>query len=602
MALIPLSGTDIRLLKGIPFSNDYKHTRWFDTKGQQETYFQSKVPVHTITNANFQKIEGKNFIAVNKSVEELHNINYMIFKNSQYSNRWFYAFVTRLEYKQRNTTYVHFELDVFQTWKWDMDFKPSYVVREHCKLWNSDGTPVVNTIDEGLDYGKEYDIVAEYNYRPMDNVRWLVIVSKSRIDDGIYQGMIFPSRSGVVQPLSYYLIPYNINTGFAYDFIDENNDQHTITDPVLALMDIYTNESTVNEIVSIYHTENIGVPVIVNDIDELHGTIKLDTSSPDFTLIYPETISGDSITTRILHAHEILEFESTKEVIYSNKYSGFRNVSESKLLMYPYCVTTLDDFKGNRVDIKHEYINKNQLELISHGSLGTSNKVSFSISGYNHNGISSNASDRLSLENGCINNNPNDVPILTEYLSSFLQGNRNSLQNQKNQYAFNGVVDTASGITTGIMSAMFGNPVGAVQGAVNAIKGGGNAMYNIKGLQAKQQDIANKPPQISKMGSNTAFDYGNRYNGIWILKKQIKQEYIDKLTDFFNMYGYMVNKVKVPNFHTRQYWNYVQTESCVITGDFNNEDLNDLKAVFDRGITFWHTDDVGNYSLSNGVL
>jgi hypothetical protein len=104
------------------------------------------------------------------------------------------------------------------------------------------------------------------------------------------------------------------------------------------------------------------------------------------------------------------------------------------------------------------------------------------------------------------------------------------------------------------------------------------------------------------MGGNTNYDYGNGIYGLFIIKKQIKAEYIRKLEHFFNMFGYKINEVKLPNFHTRQYWNYVQTSSCIITGNFNHEDLNELKSVFDNGITFWHTDDIGNYALENGVL
>jgi hypothetical protein len=121
-------------------------------------------------------------------------------------------------------------------------------------------------------------------------------------------------------------------------------------------------------------------------------------------------------------------------------------------------------------------------------------------------------------------------------------------------------------------------------------------------IQAKQKDIGNTPPQLTKMGSNTNFDYGHGYSGVWLIKKEITDEYRKKLSEFFNMFGYKLNEVKLPNFHTRMYWNYVQTSSCNITGDFNNDDLNDLKKVFDNGITFWHTDDIGNYSLVNEVI
>jgi hypothetical protein len=40
----------------------------------------------------------------------------------------------------------------------------------------------------------------------------------------------------------------------------------------------------------------------------------------------------------------------------------------------------------------------------------------------------------------------------------------------------------------------------------------------------------------------------------------------------------------------------------VIQASINNEDLEELKAVFDNGITLWHVEDIGNYTLSNGVI
>jgi hypothetical protein len=80
MATVPLSGTNIRLLSGVPFSNDYKHTRWFDSQSAQEDYFLGKTVVHSISQNTFQKIEGKNFIACNNNIDslmgnELHHVS-----------------------------------------------------------------------------------------------------------------------------------------------------------------------------------------------------------------------------------------------------------------------------------------------------------------------------------------------------------------------------------------------------------------------------------------------------------------------------------------------------------------------------------------------
>jgi hypothetical protein len=195
-------------------------------------------------------------------------------------------------------------------------------------------------------------------------------------------------------------------------------------------------------------------------------------------------------------------------------------------------------------------------------------------------------------------------------LGAFLQGNRNSVQNQLDSTIFNGFLDTIGGLvnagTSVAAGSVTGNSMGATSGAIGgtiqAVKGMSNTYFQTQGMIAKQKDINNTPPALSKMGSNTYFDYGNRINGLYLIKKQIRPEYQKKLEDFFNIYGYKKNEVKVPNFNTRQYWNYVQTAGCTIQGNFNNEDLNELKAIFDNGITLWHTDDIGNYSLDNGVI
>lgn len=39
----------------------------------------------------------------------------------------------------------------------------------------------------------------------------------------------------------------------------------------------------------------------------------------------------------------------------------------------------------------------------------------------------------------------------------------------------------------------------------------------------------------------------------------IKQEYARVIDNFFNMYGYKVNDVKIPNITGRLNWNYVKT-------------------------------------------
>lgn len=72
-----------------------------------------------------------------------------------------------------------------------------------------------------------------------------------------------------------------------------------------------------------------------------------------------------------------------------------------------------------------------------------------------------------------------------------------------------------------------------------------------------------------------------------------------KLDQFFDMYGYATNAVKVPNEDSRESWNYVKTDNVIINGSMPVQDMAVIKAMYNRGVRFWHTTDVGNYSLSN---
>jgi hypothetical protein len=621
MATVPLSGTDIRLLSGVPFANDYKHTRWFDTLTDQTNYFLSKPVVHHMTQANFQRMEGYYFIAVNKSIDELWGTNYLMFNNTSKGNGWWYAFVTKLEYVQKNTTYVHFQIDVFQTWKFYMNFKPSFVVREHCPLWNADGTPVINTVDEGLNYGTEYDTVSVIQYQPNDGYKWLVIVTKTPIHNGGAGNVVTPLVVGTPQPLSVYMVPFKDNNTVPRIYVEASQRGIVISKPTDVLRNLYMDTDSVNNVVSLYVTDYTGIPVNIE-----YGSPDVFTFPDNGNVVVPAQISdGSGDSTKFFNCIYVQEIPNFKPINWTMgaKYTGYNTVKESKLLMYPYTQVILDDFKGNRVTYKNEYINSPNLNLIVKGSCGLSNKTSYGVKEYNFNanGLQDNMSDEFAL----INSEPNDIPIIADLLSAYIQGHRNTIQNQKNQIYLNAgtnlgssVISTlasawsgaTAGMTVGSMGGPYGAGAGAVaggvvgtaQGIVSGIKGGANGVLQIQAIESQMHDISNTPPSIGKMGSNTSYTLGNQYNGVYVIKKQIKAEYIKKLEDFFNMFGYKKNEVKLPNFHTRKYWNYVQTQNCVITANFNNDDLQELKSVFDSGITLWHTDDVGNYSLTNEVI
>jgi hypothetical protein len=598
MTTVPLSGTNIRLLTGVPFSNDYKNTRWFDTREAQTNYFLSKPTTYVKSEHVYQKIEGRHFVRVKQNIDLLWGTNYIMFQNNNYNTDWFYGFVTKLERVQADTTDVYFEIDVFQTWKFDMNFKPSFVVREHRPLWEVNGDPIVNTIDEGLYYGSEYDTVSVQKITSWDDdLLFLVIVSKETLHEE--PSSIKPNTNGMPQPLSYYIHPFKKSQGALS--LKINGASQILDDMNTVLTGIMKADKAVNNVVSLYVTEYFGK----NPISYDGTTLNLDGFAFQSVQIVDNTTTvGNTIYVKNIFEYEVL----TKDIGW--KYENYTTPKESKLQMYPYTVTILDDLKGNRIELKNEYIRNEDLVIDIRGSLGTENKIAYMVDSYRKGSqLTDSEKDIANYESALINNSPNDISILSDYLSAYLQGNRNTIANQRSAAVFQGTMGAMTNGTIGMAQSLFTskgrwatNPIGVIGAGMEVAKGVGESVIQLQGIQAKINDVDNTPASMVKMGGNSAFDFGNNFTGIYVIKKQITSEYRTKLESFFNMFGYKTNEVKIPNFKTRVNWNYVETKNCIILGTMNNEDLQELKQIFDNGITLWHTDDVGNYALDNEVI
>jgi hypothetical protein len=595
MTITPSS--EVRLCN-VPFLIDYKDTMDFSDKTAQTNYFLGKTIANGNVGDDFSYVRQSQSIKVPIECDFIRNCNYMMYKNDLYSNKWFYAFVTEVRYVNPNTTEIFFTVDVFQTWQFDITFKQSFIERCHVDRWNSDGTPILNTQDEGIAYGSEYDIVSIDHFQPSGGIYFLVIACKNLLEGS---NEITPVLNGIVQPLTYYIHPFKLDGTMPPTTI--GGAAQPIIDLKTLLYFLYLEQDSVNNVVSLTVTDYIGENV---DYD---GTVHL--SSNEFEGVLFGTGNNPIIKLIGMSSYE------TNSKNFGNKYDDYNDVyNESKLLMYPYTQLVLSDGKGHQVTYKNEYINSSDLTVTVRGSLNTTNKVAYSIEGYNVNPSQSNHHIH-DLSYSLINSDPNDVPILTDLLSAYLQGNRNSLNNQKAQMQFNlnmsevtGSMAVAKSVVSGGLSGSVGGAGGAISGAVlggvesglGVYQGIRNQQYAIEGIMARQKDIANTPPSISGMGSNTAFDFGNNINGVYLIKKQIKLEYIAQIADYFKMFGYKINKKRTPDFKSREHFNYIKTNGVTILGNCPQNDLNQIKAIFDNGVTVWHVDDVGNYSLANNEV
>ena len=137
------------ILKGIPWTNDYKHTRYFDTENQQNEYM-SNVSRVAFSFVDFTYIREQNVIRVPINADQLYDCNYLKYMNNGFGTKWFYAFITDVKYINAETTELSFEIDEFQTWWFSADVGNCYVEREHV----ADDTIGLHVIPEDIGTGE----------------------------------------------------------------------------------------------------------------------------------------------------------------------------------------------------------------------------------------------------------------------------------------------------------------------------------------------------------------------------------------------------------------------------------------------------------------
>lgn len=556
--------TEVRLLSNVPLSLNNSNQRWFDNVGSQSAYFIAKTK-YRFTEFTYQRKE-RQYIAVPMNAEQLYNCNYVMYQNSNFTNKWFYGYITEIQYINPNTSWVYFELDVFQTWLFEMEFKDSFVEREHTTRYAANGKPIVNTLDEGLNYGSEYKIVSDKRYSNYGNVLFILVTAKDylhKLDPNAVG--VYPSDIGnVPQGFFNYIFPIALDGYHEWSF--KNFDLMSWTS---FYGKITSEASYVGKVVSLTLLDFVPLNVEI-DIERFNITsmdnVRLYNARDDIGLNGSILYLKDGAFTR-------------GSINCGDKYQGFPKYSESKLLMYPYSYTKVCDMKGNEYDIKNEYIEGDNLQFEVIGSISPQSKTAYEVVNYK---------GHTNLLSGIINNTVSSMAVIDDYTAAYLQGAQNSLLTSASVNAVSSLFNVGSNLALGNIGGAVGSGLGGIT--------------EIMQLNAKLKDIDNHPSNLRNQGNNYNFDFANGYMGIRIIKYTVSDEYQKTLTDYFKMFGYKVNKVKIPNLHTRQNWNYVKTVDCTIHGNIPQNDLEKIRSLFNLGITLWHTDDIGNYALSNNEI
>lgn len=542
--------TEVRLLN-VPLENDYTHTLYFENKTAQTNYFLSKT-VKSGYDFTYQRKDK--IIRYPLDYDSLVGCNYVMYKNSGTSSKWYYAFITKLEFVSNGRTDITIETDVLQTWLFDFTVKPSFVEREHV----SDDTIGAHTLPEGLETG-EY-IVNSRNANESLLETTLIIGTTVNLNDADFK--IYDTNE---------IVKFKSANGGIYNGVFSGVKYFAV--PISEAKEIIktlANTGQSDSIVSLFMCPK--------------HFINTTTPSGD-TKKYPEVVEGESCD----KGGWVTGFVDNDEENYKPTNLNGYTPKNKKLLTYPFTYMLMSNNAGGSAIYRYELFNNPDNANICPFRIYSSitPAMSIRIVPLHYNGCARNNEEGLNLGKFPVCSWANDV--YTNWLT---------------QNAVNNSVSIISGLAMagiGVASALSAPVTGGASLAVaGAIAGGGMSIGSAVG-QIHQQSFT--PPHASGNTNSGDVTYSAGYLTFTAHQMTIKKEYARIIDKYFDVFGYKVNMVKVPaRNHRENYW-YTKCIDVNIDGAIPMGDMKKIKACYNKGLTYWRTPaNIQNYSVSNNIL
>ena len=535
--------TDIKLLK-VPIELDNKNQLNFSSKTTQYNYFNGCTKI-SIDDSSYQRKD--NTIRYPGHIDDLIGYNYCMYRNTSYSNKWFYAFITDMRYINDEMTLITIKTDVWQTWQFDIEIKKCFVEREHV---NSDNYGE-HTVPENLETG-EYITLYSVDSTDLGSSHVVMGTTISPVDGetavtgGVYGG---------------------IYSGCKYYVFD------TLSDLNNALNRIATNGNSAS-IVTLFYCP-----------DWISGYSTGSFSSGIKEVPQSSGVNKASGIAIPLHPTAIDTYTPKNKKLFTWPYVGYLISNNAGSSM----TYRLEDFYA-QADSQGNY--SADLEIWGTCTPGCSIRL---IPKY------------YKVKDTTLNEQYNNEYGLNGPKFPIASWGNDSYTNWLTQTGINVGGVKIDGATVAIGKGVVNTAVGA--GTILATGGASGGFETGQGIgqifNAVQEVYQHSFNPIQATGNINSGDvtYSSgklTFTGYFMT---IKREYARIIDEYFSTYGYKVNRLKVPNITGRTNWNYVKTINCNIHGYIPQVDCLEIKNMFNAGVTFWHNPSTFlDYSQSNTIV
>ena len=489
---------------------------------------------------------SKKTIFVEFSYDLCLQANYIAFQNPYYSNKWFFAWIDDVIYKNDGNCELRFTVDAWSTW---FDYwlkKPCFVVREHV---SSDGYGE-HTIDEGLNTGPHISNFStdfgSLNYLDCHIVMATTISptnGTSVVGGGTY--------GGIQNGAKYFLFNNPTNFNNALDRIASNGNSASIVavfmapDWLTGYNDVSFDSNGIAEITSTYvPKEDISIAIPLNP-----------------------TKIGDYV------------------------------VKNKKLFTFPFCSYIISNNSGGALELHLEDFKDDGTHVASakiYGVVCPGCSIRLVPQNYKIH------SDNLNLED----NNEYGLTLGKFPVCGF---QNDAYTNWLTQSSVNRELGTLSSIAN-IGVGLGEMATAPATGGLTAIPGVGKIGGGISGLignEVSKWEHSFNPIEARGNVNSGDVTYAMSklcYSGYFMT---IKEEYARRIDQWFNRFGYKINEIKLPNIKTRPYWNFLEIgpDECVGYGEVPSNFMSTINNICRKGVTIWHDHaNLGNYALDNYIV
>ena len=602
----------VRLLKGVALEPGYENTIYFESKQEQYNYFFH----HDGISFNEQTYTRYNrgIIRVARNIRDCYQVNYLMYCNdvpSGYSSsqKWFYCFVSEVNYIAENVTEIVFEPDLLQTWMFDYDLGSCYVERQH----TTTDEPGDWLEEEGLEIGpyeyQEFQGLSEFN-------EWSVVVGANfNATWDVYNDWTFTKNdggemyAGVYNAIKYYMFDvFTVDGGG--NFIYNQSELSRLRNFFKGISGWVLDWSP--EIVSVF--------MIPTAFGIYSGTGHATLIEPYEANHYVEKkipISANNYANKwVFHADD-------------EGYSSNTNPKNGKLYTYPYTGLAVTN-ETNAVSVfPYEYfkspLHPERAEFNLKATLSVTTE-SWLVP-LNYKGLGQNYLEKMELGNFPMCSYTTDNYLLM--VANSMVGFGEMILNDYAAFQRHELADISS------LRIWNRQRVGS---------------KNETPYQATQRETENKllrreSKAVEKLGNvNLALEVGQnlgnyvrsidmhfpfsatqtnvlaaatRRLGFHFYNFKITEKYAKKIDEYFTRYGYAIKRMMIPNRYARTKWTYVKTiglnfTRCDMPGDIAEE----IRRIYEQGVTWWKAtfyidqttgrvvdgNPPGNYSGSNNLL